>query len=265
MATLRLSYLRILKSKLDLADPGDRLFYFQLGHLANEITILRKITLYALNEGGPINNAEREAKIAMALLAARFTAGRLNEGEAVINKQRNGRRLTNLVARAPSDPRIGTTFENGLAAQRAIGAYFGRPGNLIGRIRNKLAFHNDPEAMQSAYEALPHNEVLVDFLTAHMGDSFYGSAEIAAQQVMIQMTGLTDLNEASAKIHNEIIMLSGHFERFINAYRLAFVAIYAPEKLEYIAEHSGDIEVPLTIEVSTPYFTQPFEQETPDR
>ena len=203
MAKLKLAHLRIPKAKLELADPGDRLFYFQIGHIANEIVILRKFTIYAFTGSENANKTEQEARIAMALLAVRFTAGRLYEGNKVIHSQRNGRRLARLAEQVPFDTRIGTTFEDGIAAQRTIAAYFGRAGNLIGQIRNKLAFHSNPDELHSAFQALPPEDVLVDFLAAHMGDSFYGSAEILSQQVMIQLTGLSDLDEASAKIRDE--------------------------------------------------------------
>jgi hypothetical protein len=258
MAELQIAHLRISKQHLLSVPADERMFYFQLGHFANEVIIFRKIAIYAFNGIEEVDPVEHEGRLAMAMLATRFTAGRVHEANGVIHAKGNGRRLANLVALAPPDPRSSATFEAGLAAQKQISTYFGKGGHLAGRIRNKLAFHSDPKQVDLAFERLPQETVFVDFVSGHMGDSLYGSSEVIAQEILNQLTDEPDLNKAAERILNDVLLLSGQLEIFVNAYRLAFMAVFAPENLEELKDRAQVREVPALNQVSMPFFTQPF-------
>jgi hypothetical protein len=116
-----------------------------LGQLANDINLLQKQLIFAVNGFGVGSEPEHQASVAQAMLAQRLLAGRLNEAYEFIRTAECHAATRDYEASLPDEWR---------AARKSLNAYFGAD-NLIRRLRNKLAFHFDVKATREAYDTVP--------------------------------------------------------------------------------------------------------------
>jgi hypothetical protein len=79
--------LSFTKAQLDLIPTDERLFYFMAGQILNDINILTKILIFAVNELtlSSTEGPERSAAKAQVVLILKLLAGRLYEGHKTIS------------------------------------------------------------------------------------------------------------------------------------------------------------------------------------
>jgi hypothetical protein len=156
---------------LEKAPADERRPYLQLGLLANEINLLQR-DLLVLARTSEISELDQEAAAAHILLTARVLAGRTHEGWQLLTK--------NAAIRTAHE--ADSNFKD---AWKRLGAYFGKGDNLVAKLRNKVAFHNDAELAEAAYQKL--SEVsFSEHVSAHRGGCLFGSAQGSPRHYCLQ-------------------------------------------------------------------------------
>ena len=211
--------LRFTRADFDRVPDQERLVHLMLGQLANDINLLQKQLIFAINGLGVGSEPEHHAAVAQAMLTERLFAGRLNEAYQFVQGGDCARTML--------------IYEDVLSeewrdARTRLNAYF-NADNLVRRLRNKLAFHMDVETTRDAYATVPADEPMVDFVTLHQGDCLWGSADVLASFAMISLSGKADIAAAVQQIADDLISVGGLFSTYIRNAQMAFVERHFPD------------------------------------
>lgn len=76
--------LRFTRAHFDRVPEQEALVYLMLGQLANDINILQKLLIFAIDAFGEGSEPERHAAVAQAMLTERMLAGRLYEARQFV-------------------------------------------------------------------------------------------------------------------------------------------------------------------------------------
>jgi hypothetical protein len=234
--------LRFTRAEFDKLPEQQRLVHLMLGQLANDINLLQKQLIFAMNGFGVGSEPEHQVSVAQAMLAERLLAGRLNEAYEFIRTPECHRATRE--ANLPDEWR---------AARKSLNTYFGAD-NLIRRLRNKLAFHFDVETIREAYETVPAAEPMVDYVTLHQGDCLWGSSDVLTSFAMISLTGEADTTLAVRKIAGELIRVAGLLLIYILHAQMSFVEKYFPEKTNQLTEAPTYVGGASLLEVRMPFY-----------
>jgi hypothetical protein len=121
------------------------------------------------------------------------------------------------------------------ASLEELKKYFGRR-NLVTEMRKKMAAHADIEEIRNAYRTLPHDEMLVDYISENRGNCLYYSSELVRIKAMCQLAHLSgDPQKAVNQILKEINRVSKLFGDFTLEFMKAFM-------VKYVMVTSGDID-----------------------
>jgi hypothetical protein len=239
--------IKFSKAHLDTAPEDERIFHLMAGQLANDLNLLTKQLVFAMN---PVDGPDvcRRVNTALAMLLVRQLAGRLNEGWKIIESQFN-----------PMYKRYKETLsETGKESHSKIKKYFNTKDNLIFLIRNKVAFHTDAKNTHKAYNDIPSNEVLVDYLSEHRGNCLYYSSELLSMMSMLALVKEGDWQIALDTLSREVTDTADLFCEFILDFMRAFME-------KYVERHLGDIDddkiilrsQPSIYSVQIPFFCEP--------
>ena len=191
-----------------------------LGQLANDINLLQKQLIFAINGFHVGSEPEHQASVAQAMLAERLLAGRLNEAYEFTRSARCHAATRDYEADLPDEWRV---------ARKSLNTYFGAD-NLIRRVRNKLAFHSDVTTTREAYDTVPPAEPMVDYVTLHQGNCLWGSSDVLMGFAMISLAGEADPALALQKIADDLIRVASLLLTYIRHAQMSFVETYFPEK-----------------------------------
>lgn len=211
--------LRFTRRDFDRAPEQDRLVHLMLGQLANDINLLQKQLIFAINAFGEGSEPQHHAAVAQAMLTERLFAGRLNEAYQFVQSADCARTMKTYEDVLPEEWRD---------ARKGLNGYF-NADNLVRRLRNKLAFHMDVETTREAYTTVPADEPMVDFVTLHQGDCLWGSADVLASFAMISLSGNADIAAAVQQIANDLISVGGMFSTYIRNAQMAFIERHFPD------------------------------------
>src|SRR5215510_7875427 len=140
----------ISKRQLDAIPADERVFFFQIGHLANELSTLNRLLLFVSNSNG-ITDLERRARNAQAMLLIRLCSGKLFEGWQMLQRDFFGSKLSK-----EYEPLMDESGRNSLTE---IKRYFSK-SNLIKDIRDNFAFHYSAEDLRNQIERINDNDAL---------------------------------------------------------------------------------------------------------
>ena len=211
--------LRFTRADFDQAPEQERLVHLMLGQLANDINLLQKQLIFAINSLGEGTEPENHAAVAQVMLTERLLAGRLNEAYQFVQTAAcNG-------AMKACEPDLPAEWKD---ARKSLNAYF-NVDNLIRRLRNKLAFHTDLQTTREAYGTVPPDEPMVDFVTLHQGDCLWGSADVLASFAMISLAGESDVAAAVQRIADDLIKVALWFVTYVMHAQTAFIERHFPD------------------------------------
>lgn len=219
---LRLTEVHIAKAELDAVPEAERIHFLMLAQTANELAMLRILTIQALN-GAKGKRAVVETGLGIAFMLSRILAGRVHEAWDLLRKPSLIEVLeANMRAIPPADA---TEFlEEVGQAREAVIAYFADPTNLLKKVRNKVAFHHDRATVVGAYALVPDDLELVDFHTGTRGSTFYGAADTIAALSISHLIGSDDPAEGQKRLSHEATRMSGLLENIIDGYLVGFAA-----------------------------------------
>ena|SRR5215471_17521660 len=83
----------ISEKQLDSIPAEERIFFIQIGHLANELSTLNRLLLFVSNSNGA-TDLERRARNSQALLLVRLCSGKLFEGWQMLLRDYFGSKLS---------------------------------------------------------------------------------------------------------------------------------------------------------------------------
>ena len=233
------------KGGLSAVPRNELLFHMLFAQLANEIQILRKQVMLASNSIGEAGPAS-DAGVAAAHVNLRLLAGRLYEGGQLLRGKPAG--VVHQVYEGELDP-------TAVQAHRSIMKYFGRRSNLIGSLRNKVSFHWDHESIAQAFDEMPDDLVLTDYIAWECGNCLYYSGALLSVGQMTAIAGLDDAGAALERIFNEVTEVANWFETYAQGFMFVFASRYLSPSKDMFARVRQTIDGCPDIQTATlPYF-----------
>lgn len=214
----------LTKRDYDGIDEDERLQFFMLAQISNEIGMLHAILLQALNGLKPrLPKAVRETSLGMALYMARLMTNRTCEGWSVASAHKTVALLNRLWESVPDNPANAEIYAQTMEAWERLSAYFGVSGNLITRVRNKQASHIDRASFAGAYALAPDDLDMTDFHTGMIGTTFFGGADSLQAIAVAHLAGVVNPSEASDRLFMEVLRVADDLKTFIDGFSVAFV------------------------------------------
>lgn len=196
--------LTVTKKQLNLFPEKERILFIQIGHLANELTILTKLLIYAHTDSD--REIIRRAYTTQASLIARICIGKLSEGWRLLED--------NLFASKLSRKYETKLSEYGSEALQNLKKYFGKK-NLISKIRNKFSFHNpSSEDIKKRLGSIPDEAELHLYLGTEVANSNYYLSEEIISTAMLNCVESDTLQQAMDRMYKELLEVSGWFVEF---------------------------------------------------
>ncbi|MEN6473073.1 MAG: hypothetical protein ABFD81_03590 [Syntrophaceae bacterium] len=189
----------ISKEQLSLLPEKDRVLFIQIGHLANELTILTKLLLYAHTDAKL--DAIRKAYTIQASVISRICIGKVFEGWRLLQ--------SSLLASGLSHKYEAKLSPAGSEALRKLKKYFGKK-NLISEIRNRFSFHNPSfKDVRDLLASIPEEAELTMYLGTQVANSNYYLSEEIISMAMLSYVESDSLEQAMKKMHKELSEVSG--------------------------------------------------------
>lgn len=243
---IKLHELHYTKAELAKAPEKDRLFYLMATGLANDLQTLMKLFAVAVSE-------ERDELIikqgssTVGMLMLRMLAGRLWEGWNLIE---DGYKA---IERHYVDE-LGPEASDSLSELRL---YFRDRRNLIATVRDKIGFHADRGIVKRAFERVPNDADLGDYLCRTIGNTLYYSAELLHYEAINGFTGGGDQPGSLRTLVGDIQRLVSHFNTFIFGFAALFLRRHLNRQLNDMRDRKTALEgVPHFDQLKLPYFTE---------
>lgn len=237
---------KLNKKFLKSISKDERAFIFAMVHFSNEMNALNKLLLWTSRTPSP-NRAEVLGRLTYQFMFIRYFAGKLFEGHQLFSKSFQGAKI--------SKEYIPYLSEEGKTALKNINGYFSKK-NAIYKIRNTLAFHYDPQKLDSEFIDTPDD---FDIFLEEKGSSnnlFY-FAEVMAGRALISESGdLRDKNDNPYEnLIKEVFRVARWFSNVINEIFVLFANKYSDNIWE-----TQPIEVEFenlisTLDIHIPWFT----------
>lgn len=225
----------------------ERALLVAMGHALNEYNIFNKLLIASSHfEDEPLQVAYAQS-IQMYSIA-RILVGKIYESWNVINSGFFKSQLSKKYSNKLSD-----TESNAI---NGLKKYFSKK-NLIGKVRNGLAFHfSIASAATAPLDELNKHDLSL-YLSESQGNCIYPFSETVFNTEMMQLTGCATMQEAFMKLISEI----NEVDRFLNTFAQGIMAIILSEyignsQLQTVTEQIEIGEVTQLREVAIPFFLQ---------
>lgn len=235
---------KIDKGALSKIDKEERSFFFALGHVANEINILNKQTVWS-GEFKSDDDWCVKGQITLSLFFHRTLAGKLNEANELIRQSFLSKKFSKDYV-ALSDSETKEVLEQ-------IKKYFGK-SNIVNKIRNSHAFHYSSEDFSGNCEEVPDELEL--FLHKTQGNSLYYASELMATYAMMKSCGEDDFSKLFGDIVNELISVSKLILSFSHLFMSMFMVKYSENISSPTPEELELGELPKFSQVNIPWFIE---------
>lgn len=232
------------KEKLKSANTTERTFFLIIAHLSNELNVLNKLYFWA-GEYPTSNEVEESGKIAMTLLFLRLLAGKLKEGNELLQKYFYGTAI--------SKEYVPKLKAEGKETLDKIKKYFSRK-NLINDIRNNYAFHYSPDELNAVLPEIPDDlEMYVSDVAA--ANTLHYFAEVIANHAVLKNINPEDELSAYQKLVKEILTVSRWFIDFANYLMVEFISKYGQDIWDGEAERIEFSGLQNINDIKLPWFT----------
>lgn len=233
----------VSKQQLESIPIDERLFFIQIGHLANELSTFNKLLLF-LSKSTGTTELETRARNSQGLLLARLCSGKLFEGWQVLQRDYFGSKLSKSF-----DHLLDENAKNSLAE---IKRYFNKT-NLIKDIRDNFAFHYSSDDLRRQLQHTANPDTLYLYVGKAQGNSFYYFADVLVGLAMLSKVEGADPQRAMDTIFAEPIHAIAWFLDFIGGCMIILVEKYLGTTLD----RTNTIDVPNTKkweDVQVPFF-----------
>jgi hypothetical protein len=243
----QLAALTLTKTQLDQIPADERLFYFMAGQLHNDINILTKLLIAAINESKIVGREppKRSAALAQVLLLLKLTAGRLYEGHKMISETFSAKGFLKKYKAEMSSATV--------VSLDTLNKYFGG-GSDIQRIRTKFAFHLDTASIATAYANAPPEFTSVEYISKeYSGHNLFHASETLTLIAIIG-DGAENWQDTIDQIVDEITATSFT----VGAFLRGFIGILLSKHLGLTMEHLEAAEITVTDDPSIDDIRLPF-------
>jgi len=177
----------ISQQQLHSIPSDERLFFIQIGHLANELSTLNRLLLFVSDTTGT-TEVEKRARNSQALLLVRLCLEKLFEGWQMLQRDYFGSKVSKEYG--------GLLDESGKNSLNEIKRYFSK-NNLIKDIRDNFAFHYSSEDLQNQLQRTTDTGTLYIYLGYAHGNSFYSFADVLVGSAMLSKVPGADPHQAN--------------------------------------------------------------------
>ena len=204
-------------STLDATPEEERTLALMLGKLHNELNILGNLVASFSVKDDEIA-LEREGRAAQSFMFMTILAGRLHEGWNLLQKQY----FRNSICKK-YDLLIGN---KSYLALGELKAYFSSGNRALNIVRNRYAFHFDPQIIKENYSSVSK----VDPCNMYMGmpsncNFFQVSESLFSRSILNEIGGGDPLNGMNILVSDSSVAI-GNFHSFIGGYVMAFINEY---------------------------------------
>jgi hypothetical protein len=239
MRLLKVDFNRLELDKLQI---DEQVFFVQLAHLINELTILQKFVIFSVNIVKSSTGVRRTAQVIQTLFLIRTMAGKLNEGWQMMARSYFGSKLSQAY-----DNKLPDAAKNSL---EELKKYFSK-SNIINEIRNKYAFHYDNEKIKEVIRYIPNDYMQTMFISEHSGNCLFAFADTIINNSLLNAVNSADPHQAIDRLFEEIaVKVCRWFQDFGHGWVEAVC-----RELEF--KSTTDIElqdVPSIGDIGLPYF-----------
>ena len=222
---MRLHEVSMSKEAFDQAPDEHKRLYLVLCQIVNKIMILQSLTKQAFN-GMKGERAAQEVALGTGFLLLRILSGRLYESYLIISKESN-RVIFDKLCDMVTDNTDRTIVTNGKNACENLRSYFEKPGSLLNRIRNKLAFHLDEKVLLEGANLLKDDQwPLVDFHAGTRGHTFFGGCDTVAAAAVSHLLGVENAADGTSAMMVDSMSIASAVGDFAEAFMLAFMVNY---------------------------------------
>jgi hypothetical protein len=237
----------VSKKQLSLFPEKERVLFIQIGHLANELTILMKLLIYAYKDCSL--DVIKKAYTMQASVIARICIGKIFEGWRLLE--------SNLFASSISKKYEAKFSTAGSQALQNLKRYFGRK-NFISEIRNRFSFHNPSfEDIKDLLDSIPEEAELHMYLGTEQANSNYYLSEEIISRAMLNYVEGNNLQQAMDRMYKELIEVNGWFVEFCGHCMVALAEEYWGQGMQHIVVEKVNVESQGKIEEFTiPFFVE---------
>jgi hypothetical protein len=246
MGDVTIHTLMYSKADLERAPSDERIFFLMATSVANDTQMLVKALAVILQGSDHDLRLVNQANSAFGMAVLRMLAGRLNEAWKLLRDHRN-------LIEQRYMPHLSSEARTGYAA---IHTYFDhpKPGSLIWRVRDAIAFHHDVKAVNAAWASIPDDADLGDYLSPRVGNTLFYTTEIAQYEALKHLAGTETHIEALHHLTDDTRQQTSNFNSFIYGFTVCFAEQYLPEALARLPDERESVPAPPFESLTLPYF-----------
>ncbi len=237
---------KLNKSYLHSVDKSERAVFFTVAHFLNEINALNKL-LFWVSTTRSISRAENYGRLTYQFMFIRYFAGKLYEGYELLSKSFYGTGISKKYIQGMNN--------EANAALKNISKYFSKENN-IRRIRNSLAFHYDPQKIDSGLFNAPDD---LDIYIEQAGNSnnlFYFGEVVAGRALLSESGNLDNKNDNPyQKLIHEVFEVGSWFSTAANHILKHFIERHEDQIWADDATEVKFNELISGLDVQIPWFT----------
>ena len=232
------------KADLDAAPPEEKTFYLMAGSVANDLAMLNKALLATVATPDHGHRISSQGISTGLFLILRMLSGRLVEAHKLtssFSQMIKKRYLDELSAEARD------SFYD-------IHKYFSGKRSLLLEVRDSLAAHHLRENVEQSYASLDDGHDLGDYLSEHVGNTLYYTAELLHYETLTNLSSLPH-SVAIEKWIDDATKQSANFGTFLHGFAYVFAQRFLSHKFESILNEREVIPVADFRNSSMPFFT----------
>lgn len=236
--------------ELQKLTPEERALFLLLGNLSNQVNVLWKIVIIALNRD-PVDSVDERVSAAQTQILVRLTVGVLWEGWRLVETRLLGAKLG-----AEFVPKLDAPAK---AALDNLKKKFGASG-MLAAVRNSFAFHAPrTQEMEAAFQEALREETSEDVWSIYMSSGllncFFHASDLVIAHGISKAVGERDLLASHAKLLNALGPISNELSELIFGFMAAIFRKHVGEEMDatVVAKFDG---VPNISELRLPFFVE---------
>lgn len=237
----------VSKAKLDKIPETERVFYFHMGHLRNEVRILLNLLVWS-NSRATDNPILNDINFSQTFILSGLLAGKLREGWELIEKVYFATKLSLAIGNGLPE-KAKTSLER-------LKKYFGKK-NLIHDLRNAFGFHYDRPLIAAQLSAIEESDNLRIYMAEKSANVFYQMSEIIVGSAMLEATEPGNFVGAAKKLTKEVTDTALQFIDFCDGCLEHMTGHYLGRDAEGLNAEKIEIpDPPNRSEVVLPFFAR---------
>ncbi len=247
--------IRIGKDQLSAIPNDERSLLFMLGHIGNELSILKKLQWYASNYEYPTETIEDHVHTSQALMVAKLLVAKEKEAWNFIR--------TIFLSTSLGKIYVPLLTSDANAALDSLKAYFGK-AIFINDVRNEFAFHYLTEGwlsrLTAVFDKIEKSEC-VFYVSKSRANTHWYAAEAIVNYALLETVQVGEPTEAMDRLMGESLNVAAWLTTFIDHCIVAVIEKHVG--FEFVSENMEPITIrsaPDPRNVSVPFFVRVPEQ-----